>query len=69
MASLNKAIKNVIEPTQKEAVGMVVAQITFYDNANNKADVKYDDPSSGGVVSLVGVPVEIPSLGVAYSGP
>lgn len=69
MASLNKAIKNVIEPTQKETVGMVVAQITFYDNTNNKADVKYDDPSSGGVVSLSGVPVEIPSLGVASSGP
>ena len=69
MASLNKAIKNVIEPTQKEAVGMVVAQIIFYDNTTNRADVKYDDPSSGGVVTLTGVQVEIPSLGVASSGP
>lgn len=69
MASLNKAIKNVIDPTQKEASGMVVAQVVFYDNATNKADVKYDDASSGGVVSLTGVPVEIPSLGVASSGP
>lgn len=69
MASLNKALKSAVSDPIKENLGMVVAQITFYDNTTNRADLKYDDPSSGGVVTLEGVPVEIPSLGVASAGP
>ena len=69
MASLTRAIKDIALEPIRENVGLVTGQIVFYDNVTNRAEVKYDDPSNGGVVSAKGVPVEIASLGVSSSGP
>ena len=67
--SLKRQLQESIDPIYKQDLGMILAQIVFYDDTTNRADVKYDDPSAGGVVTLKGVPVEIASLGLASAGP